>query len=220
MLHEFDRSKYFGASEGKNIFDGRPNTKSYREWWEMKCGLRDSIFHGNVFTRAGNTWEHSILRAYDGRVNFDRQIIHEDLRLRVNYDGDIIEEDGAIIVECKTHRSDKVFEVTDNYWYQAQLQMFAWNRCEYEPKLVDVQGRPKWKNPLPPIKKFVIISYALYPDELVSSYSDWMIEEGLLPADPKRIVVHEIKPSSRFQRKIPRKLSKLAKKLREEEING
>ena len=218
MIKDYDRSRYFGASEGKNIFDPNENTKSYRDWWAMKCGRADNPFHGNTYTRAGNLWEHSILRAFDPRVDFDRQIIHEDLRLRVNYDGDIIEEDGATIVECKTHRSDKVFEVTENYWYQAQLQMFAWNRVKYEPKLVDCKGKPEWKSPLPPLKRHIIISYALYPDEYFVEYPEDMVWQGKLPVDPKRITVHEVKISHRFQRKITRRLKKLAKKLIEEEV--
>ena len=217
MIKDHDRSRYFGASEGKYLFAPNETTQTYRRWWDVKCGRMESLFHGNDYTRAGNLWEHSILRAYDPRVNFDRCIVHEDLRLRVNYDGDIIEEDGAIIIECKTHRSDKAFEVTEGYWYQAQLQMFAWG-FEYQPKLIECRGKPTWKTPLPPVKKHIIISYPLYPDEYYVDYPEDMVWQGKLPVDPKRITVHEVKPSHRFQRKIPRKLKRLAKKLREEEV--
>lgn len=181
----------------------------------MKCGKAENNFTGNIYTRAGNTWEHSILKAYNKNINFDRQIIIEDLRLRVNYDGDYIAEGvphlkkckgkpsfpQTEIVEVKTYQYGKGFELTTGYFHQCQIQRFAWEHSR-----------------MPEIDRQVLIAYALYPDEYYGEYSKEDIEEGNLPIDMKRLSVYEIKRARTKQRQIPKILRKLAARLEKEEV--
>jgi hypothetical protein len=54
-------------------------------------------------------------------MEMDKQIIIEDLRLRVNLDGN----DCNTIYECKTYIYDKGFKVSKKYKEQVMVQMFA-----------------------------------------------------------------------------------------------
>ena len=54
-------------------------------------------------------------------MELDKQIIIEDLRLRVNLDGN----DSDTIYECKTYKFDKGFKMPKKYIQQVQVQMFA-----------------------------------------------------------------------------------------------
>jgi hypothetical protein len=54
-------------------------------------------------------------------MEFDKQIILEDLKLRVNLDGNT--ED--TIYECKTYKWEKGFKMPRKYIQQVQAQMFA-----------------------------------------------------------------------------------------------
>lgn len=212
MIHDFDRSHWFGASDAKYIMNMTQNTKSWNDWWKVKCGVSDNAFHGNIYTKAGNTYEHSILKSFVPSVQFDRQILIPHFRLRVNLDGNT--ED--TIYEVKTYQIDKKFEVTDGYYYQAQIQMLAWKN---EPSIVfkECEGCPEVCPKNPQLKNHYILAYGLYPDEYYADYTDEQIENGDIPIDNKRIQVFEIKPSRGVQRRARKNLAKLTKKLRKEE---
>lgn len=116
MIHDQDRSKWFGASDTARIM-GSWNTDTFNNFWLEKLGLRKNTFK-NAAMMAGTAYEHRILDAL-GVKRRDRQIKIRKLRLRVNLDG---EDD--IIHEVKTY-SKKEFKVTTAYWQQAQVEMFA-----------------------------------------------------------------------------------------------
>ena len=213
MIHDYDRSHWFGASDSKYIMSMSEGTKSWNDWWKVKCGAMDNNFHGNIYTKAGNTFEHSILKAWNPNIQFDRQIVVPSLRLRVNLDGNLADE----IFEVKTYQIDKGFKVTDGYYYQSQIQMLSW---KLEPLFcfVECKGSPTLKRKNPSLKKHTILAYGLYPDEYYAEYTDEQIEKGLIPIDRDRIKEFEIKPSKGTQRKARKRLTKLASQLREEEI--
>ena len=213
MIHDYDRSHWFGASDSKYIMATSHSSKSWNDWWKIKCGIEKNFFMGNLYTKAGNTFEHSILKSYVPHVVFDRQIIIPHLRLRVNLDGNT--ED--TIYEVKTYQIDKKFEVTDGYYYQAQIQQLAW-KLEPSIRFVDCEGCPDVYGKNPPLKNHVILAYGLYPDEYYAEYTDEQIEEGLIPIDKSRIQVFRIKPSRGAQRRARKNLKKLAERLRLEEI--
>ena len=212
MIHDYDRRYWFGASDGKYIFSDE-RSKSWHDWWDVKCGKSEQNFKGNIYTKAGNTFEHSILKAVAPNAVFDRQIIVPELKLRVNLDGNTEDE----ILEVKTYQYGKPFRVHDGYFYQAHLQMLAWNMESYI-NWVDCDSRPDLKKKNPTLKSHKIIAYGLYPDEYYGSYSAEDIEDGNIQIDLERIKVYEIKPSRSIQRKAVKTLRKLAKKLRKEEM--
>lgn len=142
MIHDKDRSGWFGASDSYKIINPNHDTKTWQEWWRVKLGIEENPFQGNEYTRAGERFEHPILECFDKDINKDRQLIIEDKLLRVNYDGD---KDG-IIFEVKTHKADKPFEVTPYIDAQTQTQMYVWKEKEGE---------------VPPFKSLYILSYAL-----------------------------------------------------------
>lgn len=215
MIRDYDRSHWFGASDSKFIFAESHLSRSWLEWWDVKCGKEQNKFHGNIFTKAGNTFEHSILKTYNPDIQFDRQIKIPNLRLRVNLDGNTYDE----IYEVKTYQIDKSFSVTDGYYYQAQMQMLAW-KIERWMNFVEAEGVPETKLKNPQLRRHIILAYGLYPDEYYSDYTTEQIEKGLIPIDKDRIKVFEIKPSRSVIRKARKNLSKLAKRLRKEEINA
>lgn len=212
MIHDFDRRYWFGASDAKHIY-AHTETSTWRRWWDTKTGKCRNVFTGNIYTKAGNTFEHSILKSWCSSITMDRQILIPELRLRVNLDGNLPDT----IVEVKTHQINRPFEITDGYYYQAQLQMLAW-KLEPVMRFKDCEGCPKLKGKNLPLKRHIILSYGLYPDEYYTDYSKERIEDGTVPIDKSRIVVHEIKPSRSVQRKGKKSLQKLAKRLREEEM--
>lgn len=212
MIHDFDRSHWFGASDSKYIMGMSKSSKSWQDWWRVKCGVEQQNFHGNKFTRAGNTFEHSILRTWNPDITFDRQILIPNLRLRVNLDGSLADE----IIEVKTYQIDKGFKVTEGYYYQAQLQMLAW---QLEPIInwVDCEGQPYLVGKNQPLQKHTILAYGLYPDEYYAEYQPDQIEQGLIPIEKSRIQAYEIKPSRGTMRRARKHLKKLARQLRREE---
>lgn len=212
MIHDYDRSHWFGASDSKYIMATSQSSKSWNDWWRVKCGVEKSSFFGNIYTKAGNTFEHSILQSFVPHVVVDRQIIIPHLRLRVNLDGNT--ED--TIYEVKTYQIDKKFEVTDGYYYQAQIQQLAW-KLEPSIRFVECEGCPDVYGKNPPLKNHYILAYGLYPDEYYAEYTDEQIENGEIPIDEKRIQVFEIKPSRGVQRRARKNLKKLTKRLRKEE---
>lgn len=116
MIHDHDRSGWFGASDTAMVM-GNWNTRTFAEWWLVKLGIRESHIQ-TIQMQTGTALEHRILR-HLGIKKMDRQIRIPSLRLRVNLDG----EDRREITEVKTHY--KPFRVTKPYWMQSQVEMFA-----------------------------------------------------------------------------------------------
>lgn len=98
---------------------GNWKTKTFDNWWLEKLGL----IHKNFTTesiQAGNNYEHEILEALEIEgLEMDKQIIIG--RLRVNLDGNT----NTCIYEVKTHKAEKEFKVSKQYWRQVQVQMYA-----------------------------------------------------------------------------------------------
>ena len=123
MISSHDRSGYIGASDVQYVI-GNWKTKTWEKWWMQKLGINTDHFD-NEFTKAGTNWEHRILDSL-GLPNLekDKQIIIEDLRLRVNLDGNT----PGRIIEVKTYQWEKGWKKTpQKYINQVQVQMFASN---------------------------------------------------------------------------------------------
>lgn len=117
MIHDKDRSGWFGASDTARIM-GHWDTKTFRIWWLEKMGLRHSDF-SSLAMQTGTALEHRILEEY-GIARMDRQIRIPRLRLRVNLDG----ETRGRILEVKTHGGSN-FKVSKPYWMQTQVERYA-----------------------------------------------------------------------------------------------
>ena len=100
---------------------GNWKTKTFEKWWLEKIG----IHRNNISTeamKAGNNYEHKILESLQIEdLEMDKQIIID--RLRVNLDGNT----QTCIYEVKTHKEEKEFKVSKQYWRQAQVEMYASN---------------------------------------------------------------------------------------------
>lgn len=120
MITDHDRSGYIGASDVQFVI-GNWKTKTWEKWWMQKLGInRDRS--DNIYTLAGTNWEHRILDALHlPNLEKDRQIILEDILLRVNLDGNT----PFRIKEVKTYQWEKGFKVPQKYINQVQVQMFA-----------------------------------------------------------------------------------------------
>lgn len=119
MIASQDRSGYFGASDTDKII-GNWKTKTWLQWWMQKLGVNTDHFD-NVYTLAGTHFEHRILESLGIPMEFDRQIILEDMLLRVNLDGNTAD----CIYECKTYKAEKGFKLPQKYINQVQVQMYA-----------------------------------------------------------------------------------------------
>ena len=120
MIQSQDRSNYIGASDTSMVV-GNWNTKTFEKWWLEKIGLNKNNF-SNESTKAGNNYEHKILDSLGiEELEKDKQIIID--RLRVNLDGNT----NTCIYEVKTHKEEKEFKVSKQYWRQAQVEMYASN---------------------------------------------------------------------------------------------
>ena len=120
MISNKDRSQYFGASDTAMIV-GNWKTDTFTRWWLQKLGINRDHFE-NRYTLAGTHFEHRILESLDvPGMEYDKQIIIEDLRLRVNLDGNTEDE----IYECKTYKLEKGYSLPKNHIQQVQVQMFA-----------------------------------------------------------------------------------------------
>ena len=120
MITSKDRSYYIGASDNTYVI-GNWKTKSWLKWFMQKLGIDNSHFD-NVYTLSGSHFEHRILESLGFLLEFDKQFIDEDLRLRVNLDGNT--ED--CIYECKTTKDDiNEFKMPKKYINQVQVQMFG-----------------------------------------------------------------------------------------------
>ena len=119
MIASKDRSGYFGASDVGYIV-GNWKTATFEKWWMQKLGINRDHFE-NKYTSAGTHYEHRILESLGIPMEYDKQIIIEDLRLRVNLDGN----DSDTVYECKTFGFEKGFKMPKKYIQQVQVQMFA-----------------------------------------------------------------------------------------------
>ena len=197
MITNKDRQGWFGASDTKNVMLDNHETRTWKDFWDEKCGRAEKNIESTA-THTGSIFEHPILDAIDGDITKDRQIVLEDLRLRVNYDGD---KDG-IIYEVKTHRADKPF-LTKNALYQfmpkyiygqVQVQMYAW-------KTAHERG-----DELPKFNKLYIVEYPLYAEDY----------DGEPTVDFNRIKFHKVKYDKGFIKLYLKKLQPLAERLMEE----
>lgn len=119
MIASKDRSYYFGASDVDKII-GKWTSKTWQKWWMQKLGINTDHFE-NKYTITGTHFEHRILASLGLPLEYDKQIILEELRLRVNLDGNTRD----CIYECKTFGFEKGFKVPKKYWCQVQVQMFV-----------------------------------------------------------------------------------------------
>ena len=118
MIQDQDRSYFIGASDTSYVV-GNWETKSFEKWWLEKLGLHKNNFT-NEAMMTGTNYEHKILDALEIEgLEKDRQF--RVGRLRVNLDGNT----ASCIYEVKTHKSDKKFKVSKQYWRQAQVEMYA-----------------------------------------------------------------------------------------------
>lgn len=165
MISDLDRAYWFGASDSQKVMTPNHTTKTWQTWWRIKCGLEEPEFIGNKYTEAGTRFEHPILECFDKTINKDRQLIIEELRLRVNYDGD---KDGTIF-EVKTHKAENPFEITPYIQAQVQTQMYVWQECRDD------------------FKKLYILSYGLTDRDYTNA------DPTVKDIDFDRIKVHEVK---------------------------
>ena len=123
MITDHDRSGYFGASDTDKVI-GNWKTKTWEKWWMQKLGINTDHFE-NEYTKAGTNWEHRILDSLHlPDLEKDKQIIIEDLKLRVNLDGNT----PFRIKEVKTYQWEKGWKKTPpKYINQVEVQMFASN---------------------------------------------------------------------------------------------
>ena len=84
MITSYDRSYWIGGSDTKYVIAKNKSTVTWRRWWNIKMGIDDSMFAGNIYTRMGTVYEHPILKAIDENINLDRQLIIPKYNLRVN----------------------------------------------------------------------------------------------------------------------------------------
>lgn len=121
MIADHDRSGWIGASDTDKVI-GNWKTRTWEKWWLEKLGINRDHFD-NEYTKAGTNWEHRILDSLHlPNLEKDRQIILEDLRLRVNLDGNTPDR----IKEVKTYQWEKGWKKTPaKYIHQVQVQMFA-----------------------------------------------------------------------------------------------
>lgn len=100
---------------------GNWKTKTFEKWWLEKIGIHKSNISTEAM-KAGNNYEHKILESLQIEdLEMDKQIIID--RLRVNLDGNT----QTCIYEVKTHKQEKEFKVSKQYWRQAQVEMYASN---------------------------------------------------------------------------------------------
>lgn len=138
MIHNQDRSKWFGASDTSMIM-GNWNTKTFQKWWLVKLGISQNHFT-TLSMKTGTAYEHRILDALNIEKR-DRQTRKRKYRLRVNLDGETREE----ITEVKTYR-DK-FKVSKAYWQQCQVEMLAAHKkCRIAAYRLNPEDYSNWFN--------------------------------------------------------------------------
>ena len=139
MISNQNRSWYIGASDSSMVV-GNWKTETFRKWWQTKLGLDLRGRFDTKYTLAGTHYEHAILDTIPGVIK-DKQIILPELSLRVNYDG-IIEGDTIVIKEVKTHKEEKEFKVSKQYWRQAQVEIYAAEQYYGKPVRLDIVSYP------------------------------------------------------------------------------
>lgn len=167
MIASQDRSGYFGASDVSFIV-GNWETATFENWWMQKIGINRDHFD-NRYTSAGTHFEHRILESLGIPMELDKQIILEDLRLRVNLDGN----DSGTIYECKTYIHEKGFKVSKKYKEQVQVQMFAsgLRRAKIIAYGLKEEDYDNYFNPIDPQRR----------REFVIEYDERWINEVFLP---------------------------------------
>lgn len=166
MIQSQDRSGYIGASDTSMVV-GNWKTKTFDNWWLEKLGLNHKELTTEAI-QAGNNYEHKILEALEiEELQMDKQIIID--RLRVNLDGNT----DTCIYEVKTHKADKEFKVSKQYWRQVQVQMYA-SGIRKAYIVAYGLGDREYKNFFTEIKKELI---KLIPIE----YDERFIQEEYLP---------------------------------------
>lgn len=124
MIESKDRSGWFGGSDVDKIV-GNWKTATWMNWWLEKIGIaRNNI--ETVAMNAGTHKEHQILEYVSPLMRMDKQILIEDLRLRINLDGNI----GKHIYECKTHSAERVFKPSKKQIQQVMVQMYGFESKE------------------------------------------------------------------------------------------
>ena len=124
MIASKDRSGWFGASDVDKIV-GNYNTKTWLDWWLVKMGVARNDIE-TVAMNAGTHKEHQILEHVSPFMETDKQIIIEDLRLRINLDGNVVKH----IYEVKTHSAEKVFKPSKKQIQQVMVQMYGFESRE------------------------------------------------------------------------------------------
>lgn len=119
MIESQDRSGFIGASDVEKVI-GRWTSDTWIKWWLQKLSINNDHFQ-NKYTLAGTHFEHRILESLDIPMELDKQVIIEELKLRVNLDGNTDD----CIYECKTYQWSKRFKMPKKYINQLQVQMFA-----------------------------------------------------------------------------------------------
>ena len=119
MISDQDRSGWIGASDTDKVI-GNWKTDTWMKWWMQKIGINTDRFD-NKYTLAGTHFEHRILESLGIPMELDKQVILEDIRLRVNLDGNT----PSHIYECKTFQQAKGFKLPKKYINQVQVQMYA-----------------------------------------------------------------------------------------------
>jgi len=159
MIASQDRSGYFGASDVDKIV-GKWGSPSWKRWWLEKLGIYRSPF-ANRAMLCGTFLEHRILEALEiPNLELDKQVILEDLKLRVNLDGNT----EFAIYECKTYNSEKPFVLPKKYVRQVQIQMYATNmRKAYIVAYAVTES--EYKNFFRPIDNSRITIYEIEYDE-------------------------------------------------------
>lgn len=143
MIHDQDRSGWFGASDTVMVM-GRWDTETFRRWWLVKLGLRRDHYT-NLAMQTGTALEHRILEQI-GTKRMDRQIKNRRLRLRVNLDG----ETRDTIQEIKTY-GGITFKLTRAYWMQTQVEMFAARKpCIVIAYRLEPEDYRNWFRPIDP----------------------------------------------------------------------
>ena len=167
MIASHDRSGYFGASDTPFII-GNHKTATFEKWWMQKIGINRDRFD-NRYTSAGTHYEHRILESLGIPMELDKQIILEDLLLRVNLDGN----DADTIYECKTYKLEKGFKLPKKYKEQVQVQMYAsgFRRSKIIAYGLKEEDYDNYFNPIDPERR----------SEFVIEYDERWINEVFLP---------------------------------------
>lgn len=130
MITDKSRDYYIGASDTQFVMSNF-NSKTFKRWWQIKIGAEVNDYE-SIYTEAGNRYEQKILDELLVPYRNEQIIIGQ---LRVNLDGRTDEE----ICEVKTHKNK--FRVTKAYWYQCQVEMWAFQ--VYKARIIAYQMLPE-----------------------------------------------------------------------------